>query len=425
MKKENILLALLLIVAGLQTASAQGFRVYKSDGTIVQFSLHKDSIAIYSGGSDEDLGPFTPVNQCIVGTWYKSKSETVTFNEDGTTDYMEGATYEFLPYQGSIIIYHKGSDTPVNFLKVYKVTAEEMIVSTPGNNNFYVMTRTQPIVLVREIVLSETSLTLQPDELKTLTATVLPEDADNPAVTWESSDEEVAEVNKSGRVIANADGTCIITCRATDGSDVTAICSVVVNNTHGYTNGHEWVDLGLPSGTLWATCNVGAEKPEEYGDLFAWGETSPKSTYTWSNYIHCKGYENTLTKYCLFSDNGYNGFTDGKKVLDPTDDAATANWGDGWQMPSDNQIGELEYGYYTTSTWTTMNGVSGWIIVSKSNGKSLFMPYSSYWSRSLNWQTERCNYAFVLYVEPSAFFGNWNGYRYYGRRVRPVRVQTR
>lgn len=228
MKKRNIIIVLFLIVASLQTARAQGFRVYKSDGTIVQYSLHKDSIAIYSGGSDEDLGPFTPVNQCIVGTWYKSKSETVTFNEDGTTDYMEGATFEFLPYQGSIIIYRQGSDTPVNFLKVYKVTAEEMIVSTPGNNNFYIMTRTQPIALVREIVLSETSLTLQPDELKTLTAIVLPEDADNPAVTWESSNNEVAEVNMNGRVIANTDGTCIITCRATDGSGVYAECQVTV-----------------------------------------------------------------------------------------------------------------------------------------------------------------------------------------------------
>ena len=172
-----------------------------------------------------------------------------------------------------------------------------MIVSTPGNNNFYVMTRTQPIVLVREIVLSETLLGLQPDEMKTLTATVLPEDADNPAVTWESSDGDVAEVNGRGRVIANGIGTCTITCCATDGSDVAAICSVVVVN-NGYTNGHEWVDLGLPSGTLWATCNVGAEKPEDYGDYFAWGETTAKSTYNWNTYKYCGGSSTTMTKYC-------------------------------------------------------------------------------------------------------------------------------
>ena len=92
---------------------------------------------------------------------------------------------------------------------------------------------------------------------------------------------------------------------------------------------HEWVDLGLPSGTLWATCNVGASKPEEYGDYFAWGETEPKDEYCWSTYLHCKGDYNSLTKYCHQYDYGYNGFTDNLTELEPADDAATANWGSG------------------------------------------------------------------------------------------------
>ncbi len=78
---------------------------------------------------------------------------------------------------------------------------------------------------------------------------------------------------------------------------------------------HEWVDLGLPSGTLWATCNVGASRPEEYGDYFAWGETKPKSTYEWDKYKWCKDSYDTLTKYCKYSKFGYNGFTDGKAKL--------------------------------------------------------------------------------------------------------------
>ena len=73
---------------------------------------------------------------------------------------------------------------------------------------------------------------------------------------------------------------------------------------------HEYVDLGLPSGTLWATYNVGADTPEEYGDYFAWGETQPKSNYDWSTYQYCNGSDHTLTKYCNDSSYGYNGFTD-------------------------------------------------------------------------------------------------------------------
>ena len=97
--KTRIFLAILLLVAGLQTAWGQGFRVYKSDGTVAQYSLRTDSIVFYDGiGSDQDFGPFTPVNQCIVGTWYKN-TESMTFNEDGTTDYINDATYVFLPYQ--------------------------------------------------------------------------------------------------------------------------------------------------------------------------------------------------------------------------------------------------------------------------------------------------------------------------------------
>ena len=79
---------------------------------------------------------------------------------------------------------------------------------------------------------------------------------------------------------------------------------------------HEWVDLGLPSGTLWATCNIGANAPEEYGDYFAWGETEPKDCYNWSTYKWCNGDYDRLTKYCTESDYGYNGFTDGKTELD-------------------------------------------------------------------------------------------------------------
>jgi hypothetical protein len=97
------------------------------------------------------------------------------------------------------------------------------------------------------------------------------------------------------------------------------------NLVSGSYNGYDFVDLGLPSGTLWAICNVGADTPEGYGDYFAWGETTPKDTYDWNTYRHFNYSFNQFTKYCSNSNLGYNGFTDDLTTLEPIDDAATAN----------------------------------------------------------------------------------------------------
>ena len=142
---------------------------------------------------------------------------------------------------------------------------------------------------------------------------------------------------------------------------------------------HAYVDLGLPSGTKWATCNVGADSPEDYGDYFAWGETTPKDTYDWSTYQYCNGSQNTMTKYCNNSSYGYNGFTDDLTTLLPEDDAATANWGPDWRMPTMEEW--LELYNNTTATWTTQNGVSGRLFTA-ANGNSLFLPAAGYRSYS-------------------------------------------
>ena len=120
------------------------------------------------------------------------------------------------------------------------------------------------------------------------------------------------------------------------------------------------VDLGLPSGTLWAACNVGATRSEGYGDYFAWGETSPKDTYTWDNYKW--GTENNLTKY---------NSTDNKTTLEANDDAATVNMGAGWSTPTGEDWTELMNN--CTWTWTTLNGMNGYTIAG-SNGNSIFLP---------------------------------------------------
>ena len=195
---------------------------------------------------------------------------------------------------------------------------------------------------------------------------------------------------------------------------------------------HEWVDLGLPSGTLWATCNVGANSPEEYGDYFAWGETQPKTTYSWSTYKYCKGTNDTMTKYCTNSDYGT---VDNKTELEPSDDAATVNWGSNWQMPSFEQLKELYNSSYTTTTWAIFNGKYCRKITSKSNGNSIFLPpagyrsgtnfsesgnYGNYWSRSVAANNSRCVYSLRFYS--GDINASYHG-RDAGRSVRPVRVK--
>ncbi len=146
------------------------------------------------------------------------------------------------------------------------------------------------------------------------------------------------------------------------------VFGMVVTSCGGNPDGGVAVDLGLPSGTLWADRNIGADSPEDCGDYFAWGETEPKTTYNWSTYKWCKGRYGTLTKYCA---DLASGTVDNKMTLEPEDDAATANWGEAWCMPTYEQIHEL----YDECTWTeiTQNGVNGFKLTGP-NGNSIFIP---------------------------------------------------
>ena len=194
--------------------------------------------------------------------------------------------------------------------------------------------------------------------------------------------------------------------------------------TPGNENGHEYVDLGLS--VKWATCNVGATKPEDYGDYFAWGETQPKTTYDWSTYKWYNGSPNTQTKYCT---NSSYGTVDNKTTLDLSDDAARANWGGSWRMPTMAEQDELRNN--CTWTWTTQNGVNGYKVTSKSNGNSIFLPaaggrggssfgagsYGRYWSSSL--YTDDPSGAYYLFFDSSGV--DWSGMtRNFGLSVRPV-----
>ena len=210
-------------------------------------------------------------------------------------------------------------------------------------------------------------------------------------------------------------------------ADVNAVIDIILHPNQE----PDYVDLGLPSGTLWATRNVGANSPEDYGDYFAWGETAPKSVYNWDTY-KWGGYDSNgrfyLTKYNTYS--GY-GTVDNKTELDPSDDAACAHY-PGGRMPSYDQIVELCNS--CSWQWTQRNGVYGQLVTGP-NGNTMFLPAAGYrwddslsdagsdgysWSRTLNSSGPRN--AFSLYFG-SGGWGYWiSNYRYNGFTVRAVRV---
>ncbi len=208
-------------------------------------------------------------------------------------------------------------------------------------------------------------------------------------------------------------------------------------------NGYEYIDLGLS--VKWATMNIGATTPEEYGDYFAWGEIEPyyteghsqddscfdwktdKTGYNWSSYKWCNGSEDSMTKYC--SNSSY-GMVDSHSTLEASDDAAAANWGGMWRMPTVSEQNELREN--CTWTWTTRNGINGHVVTSKKNGNSIFLPAAGirsnsslshvgsngvYWSSSSSTSFPSRAYDLDFYT----ITVDWGGYyRSYGLSVRAV-----
>ena len=187
----------------------------------------------------------------------------------------------------------------------------------------------------------------------------------------------------------------------------------------------EAVDLGLS--VKWASCNVGATSPEEYGDYFAWGETEEKTDYSWSTYKWCNGSYNTLTKYCT---NSSYGTVDRNTDLDSEDDVAHVKWGGSWRMPTGAEMNQLHNN--CTWTWTTVNSVNGYRVTGP-NGNSIFLPAAGYCdgedvydrgSRGFYWTPELFSYdskyAYYLDLNDGLSEGWGDIYRCYGLSVRPV-----
>lgn len=220
-------------------------------------------------------------------------------------------------------------------------------------------------------------------ESATLTATLVPSDA-TADITWESSDETVVTV-KDGELTGVGVGTATVTAKA---GSIKAECAVTILPPRGA------VDLGIEltreDGTTyklyWAECNLGAEKPEDYGDYYAWGETTPKSDYSWETYKWCNGASNKLTKYCLASKTDYwdgEGSPDGKTVLDPEDDAAHVQLGGKWRMPTLKEMEALcALKNNEDYTWEHFGEVDGLRITRKSTGVALFLPAAGYYDNT-------------------------------------------
>ena len=189
-------------------------------------------------------------------------------------------------------------------------------------------------------------------------------------------------------------------------------------NPEGVRYTHSYVDLGLPSGMLWATYNIGATKPEEYGDYYAWGDPSKKTEFYWKTYPYGSSVNN-CTKYQK----------DDKWTLEPEDDMATVNWGSHWRVPTKSNFKELFE--QCDTVFTTYEGVYGLMLISKANGKTLFLPAAGnrdgnsldhagkglyYWSSTV----VSMSLGYVFWLQNSGSMSSYSGYRYCGFSVRPV-----
>ena len=341
-------------------------------------------------------------------------SADMMVDEMGTTPYIYGV---FANQANPSLVVGNGGDA---FKAVFPSSTNVLQVEHSG----YIAIPTadshrgwKQIEPVAGLSLDSNTLVIPKGSTATLQASLTPAGVKSD-IAWLSSDASIVQVSETGVVTAFSVGSATITAVAYDNTGIKAICEITVFDT----NGHEYVDLGLTSGTLWATMNVGASSPGDGGHFFAWGEvTGYESTnsqyntyFDWGIYTYCRGAINTMTKYC--TDTKY-GDVDNRMELELSDDAAHYHWGGSWRMPSNAQLVEL----YNECTWTIIDNV-GFKVSSKKNANSIILPLWNanknygYWSRSLY---ENSNYAYVLssedYARPSDVCTRCSG-----RNVRPV-----
>lgn len=217
----------------------------------------------------------------------------------------------------------------------------------------------------------------------------------------------VLDVSTNNLVLASKDGT-----------------PMNCNYAEGPIQMHEYVDLDLTSGTLWATCNVGANTPEAPGDYFAWGETTSKTTYSWNNYFD--SVDGTSSNFETYYYGG--GYT----TIRPEDDVVYKHWGEGWRIPSDAQMEELR----AECKWTWDSIKKGYLVQGP-NKNSIFLPAAGYYGTSLMYFGSQGYYwtrtldssydyrAGNLHFNSSTKERDYNCHRYRGQSIRPVRARSK
>lgn len=295
--------------------------------------------------------------------------------------------------------------------KVKAVSAGLAIIkATAGGKEGTCAVTVNPFVAVTSVTVAPEKLSLKPGESADLTATVLPADASVSQVSWSSSNTAVATVTDAGHVVAVAEGEADI--KAACG-DKEGVCHVKVALVTA-------VDLGLSSGALWADRNVGAASAEAYGNYYAWGEITPKDSYSWDNYAWVVVSESRFTKY---------NYEDGRCGLLAEDDAAAAELGADWRIPTIYEWSEL----YNECTWNWDDTKKGYNVVGK-NGNSIFLPtgggkpadqytqpgeYGGYWSSSRYLYGANIAWSIGFYSDD---LDSYDDYRYLGYPIRAVQA---
>ena len=372
-------------------------------GGVELIALNKTELNLSFYQTEQLIATLRPEDASAVITW-TSSNEDVALVSNGSTP---GADGSIMP-AGTVIAKNKEGQSVIT-ASVGSLSASCTVTVSSGS-----------VVPVESISLNKTELTLQVGESFQLVATLTPQNATTQQVSWSMTarSSQLSMTTDGLKCVIGALAECeaTITVRSGDNpSQLYATCKVTVTGGGGSGSGDEAVDLGLPSGKKWRSMNVGASKPEDYGDYFAWGETGTKTSYTWSNY-----------KFGSYDEYGEGA---GKKgsVLLPEDDAATKNVGSEWRTPKMSEWKELKE--KCTWTWTTRNGVKG-MQVKGSNGNSIFLPaggnygssktyvgtqghywsasyYSDDWAQDVEFKSDDVNYGLVD--------------RSVGRSIRPIK----